>query len=264
MRKTNPAPQVELFNESKFSCEINRNFSCSTHINLEIEFVTVLQGTLKMEIENADYTLRENDGVFILPFESHSFECDDGAYRVYMCERNIVKTFSEFLKDKAPVKRHFTLSQALRAYLDSLYLGAGVQYTALQAEAMLSPIAAIIAEQCVFNQEKRIDSSLFSNALKIINERFLFEISLDAVAEEIGCHAVTLSKLFRAAAGIGFSEYITLRRCYYAKQLLERSNANIGDIALNAGFGSTRNFNRCFKKVFSLTPAEHRKSKEIF
>ena len=127
---------------------------------------------------------------------------------------------------------------------------------------MLAPIAATVAEQCVFDQKKHLNSNLFSNALKTINERFLFDVSLSSVADEIGCHAVTLSKLFRVTTGIGFSEYVTLRRCHYAKRLLEKPNATIEDVALNAGFNSTRNFTRCFKKVFSLTPIEYKKSKK--
>lgn len=256
------AQHLTLYSQTNFSCEMHKNFSCPLHVNLEIEFITVLQGVLKMKIENTEYILRENEGVFVLPFESHSFECTDGVYCVYMCEDSVIKTFSSFLQNRTPVTRQFNVSPALRAYLAPLYLYPHAQYTALQAEAMLSPIAATIAEQCSFIQKKHLNSNLFFNALKTINAQFLFDVSLSSVASEIGCHAVTLSKLFRAQTGIGFSQYITLRRCHYAKQLLENPHATIEDVALNAGFNSTRNFTRCFKKVFSLTPIEYRKSKK--
>ena len=88
---------------------------------------------------------------------------------------------------------------------------------------------------------------------------FLYDISLPEVAEKIGCHHVTLSRVFNLSAGMSFSDYVNLRRCNYAQKLLRRTNLSVTEIALNSGFGSLRSFNRTFKKIFSISPREERK-----
>ena len=44
-----------------------------------------------------------------------------------------------------------------------------------------------------------------------------------------------------------------------AKELLENSNDKVSDIAVKTGFCSTKYFNRVFKKLTGLSPAQFRR-----
>ena len=234
---------------------------CPSHVNLETEFVVVRSGELIMEIENVRYCIKKNEGIFVLPFEAHSFESENCECTIIIFSRNVAKSFHEFIQNKTPLTRIFPLPNIFFDLIqtfcpnDKTYY----QFEKLQAEGILAPIISQIANHCKFKVEKTIKNDLISSALSSINENFLSHMSLEEVAEQIGCHPVTLSKTFYATIGIHFSQYISLRRCYYAKALLDNTKNSITDIALEAGFGSLRDFNRCFKKIFSLSPSQYRK-----
>lgn len=56
------------------------------------------------------------------------------------------------------------------------------------------------------------------------------------------------------------SEFVTRARLQRAKQrLLERREANIGEIALEAGYPSASYFNKRFQEHEGMTPTEYRK-----
>ena len=44
--------------------------------------------------------------------------------------------------------------------------------------------------------------------------------------------------------------------------LLEEKNASITQIAAECGFQTIRSFNRCFKEMLGITPADYRKQSE--
>lgn len=255
---------LDIFPQQDFRCTFTINVQCVTHINLETELVVVTNGELTMEIENEKYVIRAGEGIFVQPFESHSFESVDCGCYIMLFNQSTGKRFYEFLQNKKPLTRVFPIPAPVLNLVEYICKKEVVRFDKMKAESVLAPLLSVIAENCRFTQEKNIQKTIISAALAIINQNLLLDVTLSAVAEEIGCHPVTLSKAFNAYTGISFSAYIVLRRCYLAKLLLEESEQTITEIALNSGFGSLRDFNRCFKKVFSLTPSQYRKSNAIF
>lgn len=254
----------DIFPNQDFRCSYTVNVVCLTHINLETELVVVTKGELTMEIENEKYTIRAGEGIFVQPFEAHSFESVDCECFIMLFNQSAGKRFYDFLQNKKPLTRVFAIPSPVLNLVEYICPKETIYLDKLKADSVLAPLLAVVAEKCEFKQEKNIQKTLISAALAIINKNLLFDITLTAVAKEIGCHPVTLSKAFNAYTGISFSSYIVLRRCYLAKFLLEKTKQSITEIALNSGFGSLRDFNRCFKKVFSLTPTEYRRSNAIF
>ena len=260
MEEFQPLILSNLYSDRFCSHSVHHNFSCAKHINFETEFVIVLEGCLRMKIEEKTYNLTKNEAIVVLPFESHSFSCDDGIYRVVMCSNAAIPALSEFLHDKFPVTRCFSIPKELRDYQDFFCVNAPERLGQIESQVLLAPLVAEFIKNCTFRREKPLNSTLFSAALKYVNEHFLYDISLGEVAKAISCHPVSLSRIFHATTELSFSEYVTLRRCYYAKELLESTDIKITDLAFMAGFGSTRNFNRCFKKIFSVPPLAYRKT----
>ena len=259
MKKENPKSYLDDLNgyPCRIACE--HNVRCPSHVNLETEFIIVQKGELIMTIENVRHVIKPNEGIFVLPFETHSFESKSSDCYIILFNRNIATTFYNFIQNKTPITRTFPISNLLIELIGDFCPYNNIHYfEQIAAEAIIAPITEKITHYCKFNISKTIKSDLVVAALSVINEQFLFPITLEQIAEEIGCHPVTLSKTFYATAGIHFSNYICLRRCYYAKTLLEKTEDSITNIALNSGFGSLRDFNRCFKKFFSITPTQYK------
>ena len=49
------------------------NVECSTHMHANMEIIIVNNGRLKMTVRGADYSINKGYGVFVPPFETHSF-----------------------------------------------------------------------------------------------------------------------------------------------------------------------------------------------
>ena len=85
-------------------------------------------------------------------------------------------------------------------------------------------------------------------------------LRLDDVAQHLHISAQHFSKLFKKAAGVGFSEFLTLVRVDGAKDLLAKPGLMIHEVANKAGFGSLSQFNRAFRRYAGCSPKEYRAS----
>ena len=65
-------------------------------------------------------------------------------------------------------------------------------------------------------------------------------------------------QLYNSKLGMNFNNYLNSIRINHACDLLNESNKKIADISEETGFGSIRSFNRAFKSVMNMTPAEYR------
>ncbi|WP_299973357.1 AlkA N-terminal domain-containing protein [uncultured Pseudoteredinibacter sp.] len=101
--------------------------------------------------------------------------------------------------------------------------------------------------------------SSVTRAMGMIDDGVLDEQSMPELAERLGVSDRYLRKLFQEHIGLSPQHYAQLKRCDFAKQLLQNSQLSITEIALASGFGSVRQFNDIFKKYASQTPSALRK-----
>ncbi len=97
-------------------------------------------------------------------------------------------------------------------------------------------------------------------ARKYIAVHYRENIGRNEVAEEVGLAPNYLGMLFRKETGQTIREYINFCRVEEAKRLMERTNHNITEMALQVGFDNITYFSTIFKKYTGLTPVEYRKN----
>lgn len=95
---------------------------------------------------------------------------------------------------------------------------------------------------------------------EIVHERFADRLKLEDVATEVGIHPAHLSRAFRNAFGIPFSEYLLQVRVAWAHEALRTSNMKIAQIAAEAGFSDHAHLTRVFKQRYGLAPGEFRET----
>ena len=69
-----------------------------------------------------------------------------------------------------------------------------------------------------------------------------------------------MSRHFKNVFNTNFTDFINMYRLETAVKLLDETNANITEIALESGFQSVRSFHSFFKKTMGLSPSEYRKA----
>ncbi|MGY1519871.1 AlkA N-terminal domain-containing protein [Luteimonas sp. A482] len=105
---------------------------------------------------------------------------------------------------------------------------------------------------------RRGDGTL-ARALKLIDEGFLADAPLAALAERVHVGERQLRRLFTARLGAPPIGVHGTRRLLFAKQLLTETALPVTEVALAAGFGSLRRFNTCFRGAYGLAPRELRR-----
>ena len=84
------------------------------------------------------------------------------------------------------------------------------------------------------------------------------QLSLELTAEQYEMDSYTLSRLFKQATGVTYTDYLTDLRLEAAKHALRKTNQHITEIAQAVGYQPSY-FNRLFKKKVGITPGQFRK-----
>jgi AraC family transcriptional regulator len=98
----------------------------------------------------------------------------------------------------------------------------------------------------------------FKQAIEYINERLYKNLTLTAIATELGLSPAYFCRLFKRSIGITPHQYILQQRIERSKQLLSQKDIRIVDIANHCGFANPSHFARCFRKMTGISPQQFR------
>ena len=95
-------------------------------------------------------------------------------------------------------------------------------------------------------------------AVGVIQERYWDQLTLSALARQVGMSKYRLSRRFREALGVTLRDYLLKVRLERAKVLLANRHISITEVAHNVGFGDLARFDKVFKRYTNLTPSTYR------
>lgn len=108
------------------------------------------------------------------------------------------------------------------------------------------------------NRESR-ETWLIVRINQYIEQHYQEDLTLTMLADEVHYSPAYLSRFYKANTGTNVMTHLYNVRIGKAKELLENSNDKVSDIAIKTGFCSTKYFNRVFKKMTGLSPAQFRR-----
>jgi AraC family transcriptional regulator len=85
------------------------------------------------------------------------------------------------------------------------------------------------------------------------------DLSLEAMAAEVGISPLYLARAFKAAIGQSPHQYVLARRIERAKELLRNTETPIVDVALSSGFSSQSHLSNWFQRHVGVSPATYRR-----
>lgn len=95
-------------------------------------------------------------------------------------------------------------------------------------------------------------------AIAYIQAYLTENLSLDAMATEVGMSRFYFCRLFKKSTGITPYQYLIKCRIERAKVLLRQRKLSITDIALEVGFSNQSHFTKHFKRLIGTTPKVYR------
>lgn len=102
-------------------------------------------------------------------------------------------------------------------------------------------------------------STTVRRGLRLIAEGALDTGGVEALATRLGVTGRHLRRLFQAHVGASPQAIAHTQRLHFAKSLIDQTSLPMADIAIAAGYGSTRRFNDAVKKTWGRAPRELRR-----
>ena len=239
-----------------FFCMFGKEVGQNPHIHSHIEVVFVFEGSIQATISGMDYAFTSGEMFMIMPYEVHSYGGDAITF-VISCPTDYFQERNQFLVGKvfSPLFTAFGKIEKEMIYdiVDEEYR------SDLKKKALMYYIFSRFIENCELLDRNLSEYDTYRRAIIYISENFKENISLKKTALSASVSEEHLSRIFNSSGRVGFSEIVNSLRVQYAKRKLSNKNLSISDIALEAGFGSIRNFNRIFQKHCNCTPSEYRK-----
>lgn len=95
-----------------------------------------------------------------------------------------------------------------------------------------------------------------ASIIKFINSRLTDDLSLDILSEHFYISKAHLNRIFKQATGTTAWEYITIKRLFLAKEMIDVGKTP-GEVFQSCGFRDYTTFFRAFKRHFGCSPKEH-------
>ena len=105
-----------------------------------------------------------------------------------------------------------------------------------------------------------LDEQLIKKALEIVEENLTNpNFSVELLGQNLGLSRSHLYKKLMFITGKGPAEFIRIIRLKRGRQLLEKSQMQISEVAYAVGFNSPKRFTQNFKNEFGMSPSEYLK-----
>lgn len=230
------------------------------HLHKELEIIYVRKGKSVAYADKNSYMLNAGDMFITFPNQIHYYRTvQRGEYIVLIFSPDILYGISAEISKSIPDINCFSSSddRELKDIFDRIYASDG-EYKNTAISGYLNVIMSRILPRLRLQTVNAENNSAFYNIIDFCTHNFKDDITLDLVSEKLHLSKYYISRLINKRLKQNFNEYINNLRISEACNILRETDAKIADISEDVGFGTIRSFNRSFKLVMGVSPAEYR------
>lgn len=225
--------------------------------HIKIEYCEVEQA------EKSFYTFTLDQGHFKLDYLlAHDFLCNEEhqAYRIMITiEQEYLSKYGNFTtipEQKRPccalqIQIYELLHCKLQGAQKLLFLESSVLFIL----HLLKNDNTHTASPCLFDDKTHESLCIkVKHAQEYILENLSDKLSIALIATKVGTNENYLKRQFKLIMGCTIFEFIRENRMIKAKYLLQNTDKQVKEIALETGYSSISSFSQSFKKFFGFSP----------
>lgn len=167
------------------------------------------------------------------------------------------KTFQEAMAALEKWKTVIDVAQLQTAYFETRVLTKARYGAMLRLLSSFAQHLSILSNELMIRQVSA-EAPAITKARTFIAEHLGEEIGLEETARAANTSPFYFCKIFKAATGLTFTDYVARARVEKTKQLLLNPNTRISEAAYAAGFQSLSQFNRVFRRITGQAPTSYR------
>lgn len=248
------------------------------HWHNAVEIIMPLRNSYVVITGGKTFQLNERDIIIIPPGELHTLPPHEGRRLIFQCDNdvltktpalnNVLPAFSSALliTPDTDKKMHSVVQQAMLDIYSEYFSPSALSDTKMYMSVvniMLAVRDYQLRQQAsaIENEDEKLlkYSDKFSHVLRYIDRNYMYDVSLDTLADIAGYSKYHFSRMFKQFSSVSYVQYINRKRIKAAELLLLDPSLPITEVAIRSGFSSLTTFNRTFKEVKNCTPSEFKK-----
>lgn len=255
----------------------DRNLShVDMHSHNYYEFYFFLEGNVKMQIQDQQYSLKYGDLILIPPRIYHKAVIDnmEVPYRRFVFW--ISQEYCNHLLDISP--DYVYLQQYVQIKNDYIFHNDRITFNTIQSRILRlieeqrsdkfgrTPQIALCVDDLILHLNRlvyerntpanpHVADSLYQNIMSYIEGHLDESLTLDALAAEFYVSKYHIAHVFKDNLGLSIHQYITKKRLTACREAIQ-SGENITQTYQAFGFGDYSSFYRAFKKEYGISPKD--------
>ena len=248
------------------------------HWHSALEIIMPTQNDYIVNVGGVDYQPHENEVLIIPSGELHCMPAVRGRRYIFQCDNAILGELpalealmrgvsSPLLIDENSDNELQVLAKKTMLDIAALYTSKSELADVRIYMCVLTLLTAVREDQLRRSQsnmecdDDQLNeySEKFGTVLKYIDNNYMYDITLDELADVAGYSKYHFSRIFKQYNSMSYIQYINARRTKAAEQLLFEPDIPITEVAMRSGFKSLTTFNRIFKDIKHCTPTDFKK-----
>ena len=262
-----------------------RTFQIPVHWHDEMEIIAIESGQLEIKIGEDNFIGRTGDIFFVNPRELHLMGPSeiDGLYYTLLFPIEFISFQTQDALEAellSPIRSNKLLfphqlqggiKEMVYPFLQEIINSnmqkhdIGAKEISLSRHHLRTRILLLEMLECLYENgallksETNGDTNMQKEMLAYIDAHCMEKITLSMLAEEFHLSEKYVSRYFVEHFKISFSNYVIHHRLTYARALLETTDEQVTEIAMQSGFSNVSYFIRAFKKMYGISPLKYRK-----
>lgn len=229
------------------------------------KFYFVTEGTFHITIDGTEYTAQSGSWFFIPAGVSHKYHrFPDKPMAKYWVHFDVYPSNGLFFPlnihycvDASNTPQVWRLFEEFSKICESHDLSDRLKVKAILLNLIAEYLKLAGKQTVKIYSEKDED---LRNVLSYINENFRHNMTTNELAAICHMHPTHFIRAFKAKMAQTPQQYVINVRMEYAKQMLDQSDLSMLAIAEEIGFYDLAHFSRAFKRHFSMSPSEYRRT----